>query len=141
MTTPAGTTAAPTTAPATTYAPGTYLLASASTDKAIYQPGEQVTIKVQLKNVTSQPFLLAQFPPILSLMTADSQPVYTFAAGQTQTTLAPGETVIFYKTWNQTLTRGEAAPAGTYHLELEDIQYQGQALHLNLQQPVSFTIY
>ena len=129
-----------TTTPGATYAPGTYLAASASTDKAAYQAGEPVTIKVQLKNVTSQPFLLAQFPPILSLMTADSQPAFTFQAGQSPTTLAPGETLTFYKTWNQTLTRGDSAPAGTYHLELEDVQYQGQALHLNLQQPVSFTI-
>jgi hypothetical protein len=134
------TTAPATTTPSSTYAPGTYLAASASTDKSFYQPGEQVSIKVQLKNVTSQPFLLAQFPPILSLMTEDSQPAYTFQSGQSQTTLAPGETLTFYKTWDQTLIRGDSAPAGTYHLELEDIQYQGQALRLNLLQPVSFSI-
>jgi hypothetical protein len=134
-------TAAPSTTPAaTSYAPGTYLIANASTDKSVYKTGEPVRISVELKNVSSQPFLLAQFPPILSLMTADSQPVYTFAAGQSQITLAAGQTASFSQPWNQTYAQGGNVAAGTYYLELEDIQFQGQNLKLNLQQPVSFTI-
>jgi hypothetical protein len=55
--------------------------------------------------------------------------------------LAPGQTITFQENWPQVDANGSSVSPGTYYLELEDIDYQGQALHLNLAQPVSFTIY
>jgi hypothetical protein len=133
---------APTTSPPVSYPAGTYLVASAGTDKSIYNSGETVRIEVTLQNVTSQPFTIQQFPPILSLMQSPSKlPVYTFTVAAAPLTLAPGQKVTFDENWSQVDANGVRVSPGSYYLELEDIDYQGQALHLNLAQPVSFTIY
>ena len=120
---------------------GEPLLANASTDKSSYPAGESVSIQVSLTNVTSSPITLEQFPPILSLMQADSlQPVYTFAAGTIEKTIAPHQTTSFTVTWNQQDAKGIAVTPGVYYLELEDLNYQGQTIKLNLANPVRFSI-
>jgi hypothetical protein len=135
-------TVAPTTSPPVSYPAGTYLVASAGTDKSIYNSGETVRIEVTLQNVTSQPFTIEQYPPILSLMQSPSKlPVYTFTVAAAPLTLAPGQKVTFDENWPQVDANGVRVSPGSYYLELEDIDYQGRALHLNLAQPVSFTIY
>jgi hypothetical protein len=136
-------TTATTTPTATSTSPaGNYLAVSAQTDKSAYAAGQPVNIQVTMQNVTGQPFTIKQYPPYLSLMrAADKLPVYTFINGTADLTLAPGQQVTFQDYWLQVDAKGNAVPPGTYYLELEDIDYQGQALHLNLNQPVSFTIY
>jgi hypothetical protein len=132
-----------TTAPASAspvYSPGNLLTAEANTDKPVYAQGEKVTISVSLRNVTSEPFTVYQFPPILSLMQSSGQPVYTFGAGKTSRTLAPGETVKYDEIWDQHDSKGRSVSAGSYYLELENIDYQGRALQLNLTQTVRFDI-
>lgn len=117
------------------------LRVDASTDKPSYRPGQEVRIEVELKNVTSQPISIEQFPPILSLMQSESkQPVYTFAAGKGVRTLAPDEAADFVLVWDQRDDRGRYVPAGGYYLELEDVDYQGRAMQLNLTAPVHFDI-
>jgi hypothetical protein len=132
-----------TTPTATSTSPaGNYLAVSAQTDKPAYAAGQPVNIQVTLQNVTGQPFTIKQYPPYLSLMrSADKLPVYTFSRGTGDLTLAPGQQVTFQDYWFQVDAKGNAVSPGTYYLELEDIDYQGQALHLKLSQPVSFTIY
>ena len=112
----------------------------ASTDKSSYAPGEKVVIQVSLKNSGAQPLLLAEYPPILSLMSALGNPVFTFLGSQPGRTLAAGEVVSFSETWNQIDSKGRAVEAGRYYLELEDIDLQGQTYKLQLSQPVSFEI-
>ncbi len=132
-----------TTAPASAspvYSSGTLLTAEANTDKPVYAQGEKVTISVSLRNVTSEPFTVDQFPPILSLMQSSGQPVYTFGAGKTSRTLAPGETVKYDEIWDQHDSKGRSVSAGSYYLELENIDYQGHTLQLNLTQTVRFDI-
>ena len=117
------------------------LIANASTDKSSYPAGESVNIEVSLTNVTSSPISIDNFPPILSLMRADSlQPVYTFAAGTIEKTIAPHQTTSFTVTWNQHDAKGIAVIPGVYYLELEDLDYQGKAIKLNLTNPVIFSI-
>jgi hypothetical protein len=136
-------TTATTTPTATSTSPaGNYLAVYAQTDKSAYSAGQPVNIQVTLQNITDQPFTIKQYPPYLSLMrAADSLPVYTFMNGTMDLTLAPGQQVTFQDYWLQVDAKGNAVPPGVYYLELEDIDYQGQALHLKLTQPVSFTIY
>jgi hypothetical protein len=145
-TTTATTTAAATTtsaAPSATVPSGIQgvrLSAEATTDKSSYAPGEPVVIQVNLKNLGARPVILAQFPPILSLMSAAGEPVLSFMAGQSGRTLVVGESVSFYQVWGQKDARGRSVASGRYYLELEDIDMQGQAYKLKLSQPVSFEI-
>lgn len=129
-------TAIPTTVPA-----GTVLSAGAGTDKPSYSRGEEVHIDVSLKNVTSQPFKVVDFPPILSLMDdATKEPVYTFAAGQGTLTLAPGQETRFSVSWDQRDALGNAVPAGRYYIELEDLNSLGNPVQLRLSRPVYFDV-
>lgn len=127
--------------PETAPPPGTVLTVQASTNKTDYRPGEPVKIDVVLKNVTSEPFTMKQFPPILSLMqTETKQPVYTFAGGKSDRTLAPGESAEFVVNWNQVDDRGNPAPGGEYYLELEDLDSPVGSVRLNFTKPVHFDI-
>lgn len=127
--------------PETAPPPGTVLTAQADTSKTAYRPGEPVKIEVALKNVTSEPFTIKQFPPILSLMQTETrQPVYTFAGGKSDRTLAPGESAEFVLNWDQLDDRGNPAPGGEYYLELEDLDSPGGSVQLNFTRPVHFDI-
>ena len=139
-TVPAATTAAPTTtAPAK--APAVTLVSiDAMTDKATYRPGEAVKIELAMKNVTAGELTIKDFPPILSVMQVETnQPVYTFPAGKETRTLAPNQTTRYTYTWNQTDFKGMSA-SGSYYVELEDLEYQGRPLPLNLNNPARFQI-
>jgi hypothetical protein len=133
------TTAAATKTTSSTVMAGIYLTAEANTDKAVYAPGDKVVINLKLKNNGSQPVVLTQFPPILSLMSAGN-PVFSFIAGQNGRILAPGESVSFNEVWSQNDAHGNQVSLGRYYLELEDLDLQGQTYKLNLSQPVSFEI-
>lgn len=151
VTVPAATTAAPTSTtlpisttsvPPATLIPGVFLKVSASTDKTVYAPGEAVVIDVTLQNTGSQTLPIAKYPPILSLMdAATGQPVYTFDAGSGSANLAPNASISYTETWHQQNARGGTVIPGSYYVELEDLDYQGQAVKLTLSSPVRFTIY
>jgi len=118
-----------------------YLAAEGSTDKPIYQSGEQVKITVLWKNLTSQNLIIKEFPPLVSLMErADGRPVYTFSAGRSSRTLAPGESAGYTFTWDQRDARGNPASPGLYYVELEELYYDGQSVKMDLGQPFSFDI-
>jgi hypothetical protein len=121
--------------------PGTVLRVDGSTNKAVYNRGEPVAVRIALKNVTGKPFTLEKFPPVLSLMRQDTrEAVYTFGAGTSAVTLASGQQKEFTLYWDQLDARGAMVPAGSYYIELEDIDYQGQTIKLNLTGLVQFEI-
>jgi hypothetical protein len=112
----------------------------AKTDKAAYNPGEDVKIEVTMRNTTGGQLTVTDFPPILSLMDENTkQPVYTFAAGKAIRTLAPNDAATYTYTWKQVNFSGQPV-SGTYYVELEDLEYNGQPVRLNLPQPVRFVI-
>jgi hypothetical protein len=136
------TTAAPTVSPtqAPAPSPATPVSVEASTDKATYQPGETVRIELSMKNVSPASLTIEKLPPILSLMQVETgQPVYTFTAGKDVRTLASNEVARFVYAWNQTDFKGRPV-TGSYYVELEDLEYQGRPVQLNLSQPVRFKI-
>jgi hypothetical protein len=136
---PAATTTA-TALPSPTYT-GMLLAAGASTSKTAYLPGETVKIDCILRNVSLQPLVLEKLPPIVSIMQTDTrQPVYTFRAGTESRTLASGETVSYTLTWNQSDFNNLQVSNGSYYVELEDLDYQGKAIQLNLSTPARFDI-
>jgi hypothetical protein len=119
----------------------TVVQVSADTNKDSYTRGEQVTINVSLKNITTETLNFNEWPPILSLMReSDHMAAYTFAAGIQGKSLAPGETGTFILTWNQRDTSGNQAAEGRYFIELEDLYYQGTAVKLTPAEPVEFRI-
>jgi hypothetical protein len=111
-----------------------------ATTKRVYSTGEPVVINLTYKNVSPQVLDLEKIPPILSVMSSETgQPVYTFAAGKEIDSLAPGNIVKFTYKWNQVDFEGQSV-TGSYYLELEDLQYQGQTLKFQLPNPVRFEI-
>jgi hypothetical protein len=111
-----------------------------ATTRSVYSAGEPVVINLTYKNVSSQVLNLEKMPPILSVMSSETgQPVYTFAAGKEMSTLAPGAAVKFTYNWNQADFKGQSV-TGSYYIELEDLEYQGQTLTFQLPQPVRFEI-
>jgi hypothetical protein len=135
------TTATSTTNPGTSTAPSGPLVVKAGTDQTAYAAGDNVKINVAITNVTYNTIVIPAYPPILSLMQADSsQPVYTFAAGPLPRTISPGETANFELNWNQLDAKGQEVPAGSYYIELEDINTGGRTIKLNLTSPVRFNI-
>ena len=130
-----------TSAPAPTAAARIVVGAAANTDKAVYAPGERVGIVVNLKNSSTQPIQLDRYPPIVSLMRADTrQPVYTFVSGTGTRTLAPGETATFTEYWDQRDNAGQPVAPGGYYLELEDLNLRGTTIQLPLPTPGRFDI-
>ena len=119
----------------------TVMRVDADTNKATYNRGEQVTINISLKNITSETLNFTEYPPIVSLMKeSDHMAAYTFAAGTQAKSLAPGETATFALTWDQRDARGNLVAAGRYSLELEDLYYQGAIVKLTPVEPVKFRI-
>jgi hypothetical protein len=146
---PAATQAPTTTMPApstttasTTSLPSMFLKVDASTDKVAYPPGEPVVIDVSIQNVGQETLQIEKYPPTLRVMdAATGQPVYTFTAGGSSTNLAPHAETSYSVTWLQQNTKGGMVAPGSYYVELEDIDYLGQAIKLTLSRPVEFTIY
>jgi hypothetical protein len=137
---PAATTTQGAPAPAAAPFPATLISVDATTDKATYRPGEPVVINLNMKNVSPDPITLDKFPPILSLMNEETgQPVYTFSAGKNNLTLMPNADARFTLTWNEVDFYGRPV-TGKYYIELEDLDYQGRAIKLNLNKPARFEI-
>jgi len=138
---PMATTTVPRATSAPDYGAASGIAASAVTDKTAYASGEDVKVRVSLKNTSTGAITIDHFPPILSLMRADTkQPVYTFAAGTVTRTIAAGETVNFTIDWGQEDSRGMPVAVGSYYVELEDVNSGGQTLQLKLATPPFFII-
>ena len=137
---PTATTAPTTMLPSVTTAPGALLSVGAWTSKSAYIPGEGIGISILMGNSSKQQLALEKLPPILSIMREDTgKPVYTFAAGKETTTLAPGASVQFNYTWDGLDFNG-ARVSGRYYIELEDLEYQGNAVPLHLSQTPYFEV-
>jgi len=127
--------------PAPTPFTPTVVRVAAETSKDTYKRGEPVVINVALQNITGEMLNFNEFPPILSLMKeSDHMAAYTFSAGTSGKSLAPGETASYTLTWDQHDARGNLAPVGRYYVELEDLYYQGAAVKLTPVKPVEFRI-
>ncbi|HXY74657.1 MAG TPA: hypothetical protein VEH58_04970 [Dehalococcoidales bacterium] len=141
-TTTATTTVAASTTTATQLPPsGGLMAAAASTDKPAYLSGQNVEIKISLKNDTADTLTINDFPPIVSVLNSETGlAVYTFERTVTGVTLPPFATTSYSLNWNQTTSAGTPAAPGNYYVELEDINYQGNDIKLSLTTPARFTI-
>ncbi len=118
-----------------------FIGASATMSKDVYQEGERVEIVVHLKNVTAESFTIRKYPPILSVMDSETgQPVYTTEAGGGTVVLSPGQETSYTVYWHQLDADGQPVSPGRYYIELEDLDNQGQPVELDLPRTVSFRI-
>lgn len=116
------------------------LQVSGSVNKTEFTVGETVNITITLKNTSSQPIEIFQFPPTLSIIQEQTmQPVYTFKVGQPKTLAANGTTSYTWQ-WDQEDINSNPVPPGEYHIELEELDRQGQTVQLTLSRPVNFEI-
>jgi hypothetical protein len=138
------TTATVTTAATATTQPspsGMMMAAAASTDKTEYAAGQDIQIKISLRNDTANSLKIDDFPPIVSVLNADTGlAVYTFERKITGLVISPLTTASYSLTWNQKTAAGTPAGPGNYYIELEDINYNGNAVKLTLTTPARFTI-
>lgn len=135
------TTSLPTATTPSIYMVGDLFGYTVQTDKTVYKPGEKVVINLTLVNISPQTLTVDKLPPIMSIMSSDTgKPVYTFSAGKDSFILAHGDTVQLSYSWDQVDFDNSPAATGTYYIELEDMEYQGQTLEFQQPQPVHFEI-
>ncbi len=130
----------PATVPAPLPPAGRLLSVDARTDKSSYQPGEKVNIELSMRNVSPERLTIDKFPPIVSLMQSDTrQPVYTISGVTAARTLASSEVARVTLTWDQVDFKDRPV-TGSFYIELEDLEYMGHPIQLNLSRPVRFEI-
>jgi hypothetical protein len=116
--------------------------ADASLDKDAYLPGEDIVIEFSFKNVTTETFELAPFPPQIEIMRPSpyDEPVRSFPAGAESKSLAPDEVVSYTLTWDQRNDQGQQVAYGHYYLKLLFVSRYLQLLILPAEGVIERTI-
>jgi hypothetical protein len=115
--------------------------ATASTDKQTYTPGDTVRIQITLQNMSNQIYEIKNAPSAVSLMQSQTKaPVYTIIPPPNSVTLKPGESTSYYLNWDQKDFQGQQVAAGSYYVELEDLDVQGVSVPMNLGTALTFSI-
>lgn len=108
-------------------APRVAVQVSAVADKAAYALGENVGIRFEFRNVTSEP-LSMPFPPLLRIVNANEEIVRSFTAGQDAKTFAAGESLTYDLSWNQRDDAGNQVPPGDYQVRMPMVRLAGGAV-------------
>jgi len=93
-----------------------YIKMEAAFDKDTYPPEEEINIKFSFTNVTSEPYEISPFPPVVEVRAAGMRDrvVRRFPAGTTAVTLQSGEAAEHTLVWNQQDEQGQPVPYGYY---------------------------
>lgn len=99
-----------------------YIRMEAAFDKDNYPPGEEIGIGLSFTNVTSEPFEISPFPPVIEVRADGKRDgiVRTFAAGSSDVTVQPGETTEHTLVWNQQNEQSQQVPYGYYDFYIPD---------------------
>ncbi len=96
--------------------PVKYIKMEAAFDKDTYVPREEIGIELSFTNITSGPYEISPFPPLVEVRADGKRDniVHTFAAGSSNTTVQPGETTKHTLVWNQQDEQGQQVAYGYY---------------------------
>jgi hypothetical protein len=119
--------------------PTRYIEAGASMNKDTYLTGEDVVIEFSFRNVTSEPFQIDPFPPLIQI-SHHIEVLRSFTPGEVIKALAPDEVVTYILTWNQTDEQGQQVPYGNYYIKLGDIKLGDRTMSLSLSGTRQFLI-
>ncbi len=114
---------APALAPAPRPAPPPPFERSIVPEEAHYLPGELVTVKLSITNVSSEVFTMGPYPPEIQVTPGlDYNHVLFSQPGIKQTLeIKPGETVSVDFSWDQKDSAGEQVPPGWYNIRSGEI--------------------
>jgi len=111
--------------------------------KNIYLPGEEIEIELSFKNVSSEPFQIEPFPPLIQVQRPRQyqyEPVRSFPEGTGTKSLDPGEVTSYTLTWDQRDSQQEPVAYGYYYLDPGLIQFGDRSMKLNFVSSVKLLI-
>ncbi len=93
-----------------------YIKMEAAFNKDTYVPREEIGIELSFTNVTSEPYEIAPFPPLVEVRADGKRDrvVHTFVAGSSNVTVQSGETTEYTLVWNQQDEQGQQVAYGYY---------------------------
>jgi len=96
----------------------------AAFDKDNYLPGEEISIELSFTNITSGPYEISPFPPLIEakapMKTTLEELIRSFPVGTTALTLQPNETRKYTLIWDQQDEKGQQVPYGYYNFFIPD---------------------
>jgi len=93
-----------------------YIKMEAAFDKDNYPPGDEINIELSFTNITSEPYEISPFPPLVEVR-ADGmrdRVVYTFSAGSGNVTVQSEEAIAHTLVWDQQDEQGQQVAYGYY---------------------------
>ncbi len=134
-------TPAPAPAPTPSPAPGPtiYIQADASMNKDSYLLGEEIIIEFSFRNVTSDPFEIDPFPPLIEI-SHHGELLRPFPPGETSKSLDSDEVATYVLTWDQTDEQEQQVPYGSYSISLGEIRLGDHTMSLHLSGSRQFLI-
>jgi hypothetical protein len=98
------------------------LRATATTEKAIYTAGEEITIELSFSNISSDPITIATYPPQIDIRNAQTdETARRFPPGADRQELAPSQTADYNLVWDQLDGRGHHISPGTYAIAIDEV--------------------
>jgi len=88
--------------------------------KDTYMPGGKISIQLSFTNITSEPYEIAPFPPLVEVRAAGMRDrvVRSFPAGSTAVTIQAGEVAGYTLVWDQQDEQGQQVPYGYYDFSI-----------------------
>jgi len=112
----------PTPPPAPVPKPLPTLQVSAIPTQDSYLPGEEVDIEFSFTNTDSEPITVTPFPPEIHIMLPRPyETVRSFASGEQELILKPGERMTYNLTWDQRDENEKQVTPGWYYVDVKDI--------------------
>jgi len=102
-------------------------------------PGEDIIIEFSFKNVTSEPFQIDPFPPLIQI-SHHGEVLRSFPSGEAIKTLESDEVVTYMLTWDQNDEQGQQVPYGNYYIKLGHIKLGDRTMSLHLSGTRQFLI-
>jgi len=102
--------------------PVNYIKMEAAFDKDTYVPREEIGIELSFTNVTSEPYEISPFPPLVEVRADGKRDriVRVFAAGSSKVTVLPGETTEHTLVWDQQDEQSQQVAYGYYDFYIPD---------------------
>ncbi len=99
-----------------------YIRMEAVFDKDDYPPKEEISIELSFTNITSEPYEISPFPPLVEVRADGKRDnvVRTFAAGSGNITVQPEETTEHTLVWDQQDEQGQQVTYGYYDFYVPD---------------------
>lgn len=108
----------PVTSPKPKQRPVEFIRMTADIEKETFLPREEITIEIYFTNITSEPYEISPFPPLIDIKApmrlVSGELIRSLPAGATAVTLQPNETRKYTPIWDQQDEQKKQVPYGYY---------------------------